>query len=577
MSAQERIDLEVKSLRRRSLSSNSDADGPGFTIVGGKDYGNNAEMLMRFVPNAVARLYCNEAKEGITRARCESSLSVLFFVDISGFTPLSSKLTHDGPEGVERLSTILNNFFAEQITRISAHGGDVIKFAGDALIALWEQNRSDKREVCPFLCLPYLFFITSLLNICLSACLSVCLSVCQLACLRAVICGDILQRDLARYTADGFALKIKVSLGYGTMFSFHLGGKQQRWEFLIAGEPWRQVSLCEHDASPGDVVLSPQVWGKVCESARGKRLPSTNTLLLEILKPVPSKTSDPLPFSREIANHLAAYVPKCILKKMDDFKSSWMRGASASGNTAEQWVSGLRRCTVIFCLLKNLEIDIEIGEEEASALHLQKVFVKLQSAVYKYSGVVRQFLVDDKGCVLIAVFGLVAHSNDPERGVRSGMLIRSKLKDLSIKTAVGITTGRVFTGLVGSDVRCEFAIIGDTVNLSARLMSAAATTNDIYVDEETKSGSPGISFEDLGAIKVKGKSQAINIFRPLAKKTTTAIMNSLTKAIVGRASEREMIQEFIDNLVQGDGGCSISIVGPIVSLVRLENADILQS
>ena len=57
---------------------------------------------MRFVPNAVAWLYCIEAQEGIQEERGNSSLSVLFFVDISGFTPLSAKLTHDGPRGVEK-------------------------------------------------------------------------------------------------------------------------------------------------------------------------------------------------------------------------------------------------------------------------------------------------------------------------------------------------------------------------------------------------------------------------------------------------------------------------------------------
>ena len=97
-------------------------------------------------------------------------------------------------------------------------------------------------------------------------------------------------------------------------------------------------------------------------------------------------------------------------------------------------------------------------------------------------------------------------------------------------------------------------------------MSAAAGTNDIFVDEETSLSSKGVAFEDLGSIKVKGKKIAINIFRPLRGKAINKVLKNLAKAIVGRVKEREEIDGYIDELVAGDGGCTISISGPIVSV-----------
>ena len=71
----------------------------------------------------------------------------LLFIDISGFTPLSARLSEQGSVGIENLSNVLNEYFAAQIALLTDHGGDIIKFAGDALIVMWEENRADTRPL----------------------------------------------------------------------------------------------------------------------------------------------------------------------------------------------------------------------------------------------------------------------------------------------------------------------------------------------------------------------------------------------------------------------------------------------
>src|SRR5690554_3167475 len=101
----------------------------------------------------------------------------------------------------------------------------------------------------------------------------------------------------------------------------------------------------------------------------------------------------------------------------------------------------------------------------------------VQEAVYAYEGSINKFLMDDKGSTLIACFGLppVSHEDDSTRAVLSAIRVCEKLFDLGLTVSVGITTGEVFCGVVGSKTRREYTVLGDSVNLAARLMQRAGT------------------------------------------------------------------------------------------------------
>ena len=113
-----------------------------------------------------------------------------------------------------------------------------------------------------------------------------------------------------------------------------------------------------------------------------------------------------------------------------------------------------------------------------------------QQALSKTGGFLRQFLVDDKGCVVIAMWGVPSFTY-PHNGsiaVNCGMAIHAGTLALGHRCSIGITTGNVFCGNVGSLVRRDFVGIGHTVNLAARLMCKAKGL--IYIDEATFSYLP---------------------------------------------------------------------------------------
>ena len=142
------------------------------------------------------------------------------------------------------------------------------------------------------------------------------------------------------------------------------------------------------------------------------------------------------------------------------------------------------------------------------------------------------------------------------------MDVSSDLQKAGITSSCGVTTGEVFCGLVGGDTRCEYALIGDVVNMAARLM--ASTTEEIRVDLETFSRScKRIVYEHLEPIKVKGKASKIKVFKPVAGSVSAAL--SLRKIpLIGRNEELAMVRRNIDAfsdlsyssalIFEGDGG-----------------------
>ena len=116
--------------------------------------------------------------------------------------------------------------------------------------------------------------------------------------------------------SDGSVLSIKVSLGYGHVTAFHVGGEHNRWELFMAGAPLTQVTLAEHQAEPGDIILSNESWKMVMNHCDGNVLSSGDVKLLAISKPIPSRPGKPLKLDPRIEGALSSYIPSAILSKM---------------------------------------------------------------------------------------------------------------------------------------------------------------------------------------------------------------------------------------------------------------------
>ena len=159
----------------------------------------------------------------------------------------------------------------------------------------------------------------------------------------------------------------------------------------------------------------------------------------------------------------------------------------------------------------------------------------LQSELYHYEGSVNKLSVDEKGVTLVAALGLppLAHEDDAVRGVLAGLAMQSKLTQLGWRCSIGVTSGRVFCGTIGNEQRCEYTIIGDIVNLAARLMQAARGASSAMNYDLRQPRTP--DWEALPPIMVKGKPHPIPVFKPLG---AAAIAWSAPRATQTRGTRR---------------------------------------
>ena len=96
-------------------------------------------------------------------------------------------------------------------------------------------------------------------------------------------------------------------------------------------------------------------------------------------------------------------------------------------------------------------------------------------------------MMDDKGLTILCVFGLPpwSHQNEALFSVKAALKIHRKLKRHVPTFAIGVATGYVYTGAVGSGLRCDHTVLGDCVNMAARLMSHSLAKQSVLCDETT--------------------------------------------------------------------------------------------
>tara|TARA_R110002073_G_scaffold7456_1_gene42363 strand:- start:25759 stop:29805 length:4047 start_codon:yes stop_codon:yes gene_type:complete len=424
----------------------------------------------------------------------------VMFADISGFTPLAERYAAAGAGGAEQLTATLNAYFSRLVGIIQAHGGDVVKFAGDAVLALWRDGSSD-RDLA-------------------------------FASWRATQCGLAIQAELRDYSADGVALKLRIAIGAGDVNVVRVGGVFGRWEFLIAGKPLSQVGLVSDDIDPGFCGVSIEVW-RLLESHTGAAPKGVS--LGEDIKQVDHieviahrRNLPPLDLDDGKAPLLRGYLPAAVTHRLDA--------------NQDAYIGELRRLTILFVNLP--DIDYRTPVDLA-----QTIMVALQESCYRYEGSINKLSVDDKGVSLLAALGLppLAHEDDPDRGLKVAVTIRDRLAKLGIRCSIGVSTGRVYCGVVGSPLRREYTIMGDSVNLAARLMQNA---NDSILCDETSfhRASMDLKFSDPISIRLKGKSALETVYQPLSIEKADQVEDSVP--MVGRTEERKFLRSKLESLTQ---------------------------
>ncbi|KAL8273282.1 hypothetical protein Esti_002783 [Eimeria stiedai] len=462
----------------------------------------------------------------------EKFTAAVVFCDASGFTALTEALDTQ-PNGAERLGGIINQFFDRIIRIVHFWGGDIIKFSGDALTIVWPVDDDDEggEHVVEDTKDDDEYRVDA-----------------RQACLLAAKCCMNLHQSLHKYPT-GFAgktLTLHIGAGFGKVTILQVGGIMDRWEYVVAGAPLEEISIAEPLASTGmaimKTVLSPTMVAAmhgvaslepVSDSPPGRQfyrlLPHADDLkkIAQESRRSSGSNSDEIPADTAELEQLAAihkvadwhvdpppplaaievdaddvdllrrYIPPAVFRRLK------------SGCNA--FLNELRTVSVMFICVRGLDVSSTTGSQIA-----HKLMKMTQKAAYTMEGSVNKFLVDDKGVLLLVMFGLppVYHLDDPVRAIMAGLRVIDGMKVFGLDAGIGITSGRVWCGTVGNDLRKEYTALGDFVNLAARLM-AKAGPREIFVDANThRAAEHAMEFKQLPSMMVKGKEHPIEVFMP---------------------------------------------------------------
>ena len=456
-----------------------------------------------FVPDYAVRLLadCPGAPPFVEQAD-----AVVLFADIVGFTPMSAALAGAGPSGTEELSDVLNSFFARMTGLVAGYGGTIANFAGDAVTALFPLRSHGRAGTVR----------------------------------RSVQCALDMQAAMRGFQtvmtlAGSFSLAMRVGLGAGRALVAVVGDPATRLEHVLAGEAVDRALAAERCAARSQVVVDATLLagGHGIELARGRGGPAVVTRLST--RP---RRAAPRPPAAAVAAAAAERLPAFLHPAIAERIRRGQVGL----------VNEHRTVTMAFIGFPDL-----VSDRPGAVDRLQRYVASAVRVVDRWGGHLRQVNIGDKGSLLVIAFGApVGHEDHEEQAVRCCVEL---LRLPGGPFRAGVTTGCVWCGEVGSNFRREYAIVGDPVNLAARLMEAAAP-GQVLVDRATWEGAHGTAVgSHLGPIAVKGKSGPVDVWavQDLRDRAQTATPQPGAGPLVGRHGELRSIRELVEGVAAGRG------------------------
>ncbi len=245
-------------------------------------------------------------------------------------------------------------------------------------------------------------------------------------------------------------------------------------------------------------------------------------------------------------------------------------GLAAKIKSEAPLISGERReVTVLFAHVAGFNSTRQELDSEDIYLLTDEAMRLLVQIVYQYEGNVDKFTSHG----LMALFGApVAHENDPERAVRAALAMQEQMitlrqsshtfADVDFQIRIGINTGVVIAGSLGSDLHMEYTVIGDTVNMASRLEGVAQPGTVLVSFSSYQRTRPLFDFQVLPPLHVKGKPEPIRAYRPTGLRANPERVRGLAGLQVPMVGRQDMLEELLQTWaeVQKEQRCRIALV-----------------
>ena len=442
------------------------------------------------------------------------------FADISGFTPLTEALVREfGPQrGAEELTRYLNKVYDTLIDCLHSYGGVVISFAGDSVTCWFNSDDGLQAATCA---LEMQTVMQKFADIVVSA---------------------------GRAGGLSVSLAVKITIATGPARRFVVGDPEIQLIDVLAGSTLYRLAAADHCAEKNRVTLDSTsvrslgeraVLQGSCKSPEGNELYG---ILKEIRTSPARKSLGNLPDETFSEEKLAPWILPPVYQRLREGQG--------------EFLAELRPAIVFFLNFTGIDFD----NDETAGEKLDVYVRWVQQELGRFEGYLLQLIVGDKGNYLYGTFGApIAHEDDGVRAVSAALNLLhlpshlEYIKDIKI----GISQGRLRTGAYGGSQRRTYGVIGNDVNLAARLMEAA-TPGQILTNQTVKQSARQkfrwSSEERL--IQAKGKTGLIEVFCPLGlqpRRASRLRSADYSLPMVGRKKELDLAEQKIELALQGSG------------------------
>ena len=267
----------------------------------------------------------------------------------------------------------------------------------------------------------------------------------------------------------GSDLSFHSSMGYGISNMIILGKDKQHWDYFIY--------------SPVLASLYTQ-----CDKAKSNECLETDILCAIDAQFLYNQNQIPQRADLSYDHH---FFPPEILQRI----------------SSESFTGELRNAAILF-----IGIDVGKSIQKGNYATINKYYTDIQDIVYRLGGMINKIDYTDKGLILLVSFGIFqAHTDDIERAIVCANLI-NKLES-PLKAKIGLTYSNLYAGIIGGKQRYEFGIIGNGVNIAARLMASAKYGQIVFTKDILPSVQSRFEVQFLRKEKVKGIKEELQFYR----------------------------------------------------------------
>ncbi|KAI8438178.1 hypothetical protein MSG28_010799 [Choristoneura fumiferana] len=352
--------------------------------------------------------------------------TALMFIDVSGFTELCETYTKAGRGGPSRLTQVLNSYIGAMVQEILTHGGDVLKFSGDAFLSMWKKSSNLAMQDVVH---------------------------------TAIDCGLSIQKNYGTFHTDvGVILKVKVAISAGVSHFSIIGGVTQS-HYVIVGQPVWDVKMAEYVSTAGDVLTAASAWMYV-NAAEYYTQPSGDGRHTKVLgvgaawKRVEKieftlgvdRDSESLNFKRlsPRTEHERNFFREFSLRPavVSAIRSTWWPTLrqfmvkpvlrAVDNDEPMEFLAEVRRVVIVFLNIITKSVSEEL------LIHIVDTAYKIVCSVSSSSGgLVNKVSMFDKDMMFLVVFGLrgLKHEDEAQKALLCALTLKESLNDPNIISA----------------------------------------------------------------------------------------------------------------------------------------------